>query len=134
MNATQTPAPGSPPPPPSAPPPACPCECPEQRDDVLVALEQMLALGTLTFLVWMSTLSLVYLWVLKRLHRAALLLTNHPGVKSRLLSSADEERSTTASASAAPTARNGSASGRPRKKNARTGEAQPDTPFEEEDD
>lgn len=136
MNASQPPATGplGPPPLAGAPPPPCPCDCLDDEEDaVVVKLEQVMALGVVTFMVWMTTLALVYLWVLKRLDRAARLLTNHPGVKSRLLSSADEELSTMASSSAAPTARNGSASARPSKKNARTGEAQPDTPFEEED-
>ena len=136
MNASQPPAPGplGAPPLAGAPPPPCPCACLDESDDVVVELEQVMALGVVIFLVWMTTLALVYLWVLKRLYRAARLLTNHPSVKSRLLSSADEELSTTASSSAAPTVRNGSSSARPSKKNARTGEAQPDTPFEEEED
>tara|TARA_B110001452_G_scaffold198367_1_gene168348 strand:+ start:12872 stop:13258 length:387 start_codon:yes stop_codon:yes gene_type:complete len=127
MNASQAPAPGPlGPPPPAGPPPACPCECPDESDDaVFVKLEQVAALGVVTFLAWMTTLALVYLWVLKRLHRVALLLVCHPSVKSRLLSSTEEELPT-----AAPARK---ATGRPSKKMARNGEAQPDTPFEEED-
>lgn len=110
--------------------------------DGAAKLEMAMLLGALSMFVWMTTISIVQVWILRKLCRVTKVLTNHSGaaVKARLLSTDEDNTDVELSAKngrcsaanvAAKTLRQSNAPGkRPAKA---SGDANPDTPYDLDD-